>query len=370
MTRSAIGFWFMTLVFLAWLGIGSAVTLANWEGQLVSPGIERAYFEARIANDEPDYLHAMRDTHLGCETLAYRNPEIVFFGDSHSYAGWDYPQLQASLDLKVGNCALSGAFPENLPDLIAAIRRAAIPVRYLVIGISPRMFWDVPERQDRIARARAQIADIGRPLENLVTLATGDWRQIDVFPPIDPAVAGRLEMLDQTVRALPQERIDRFLSAHADAMHATAWWQDYTAEGTSYAAMPDVTDDICHAIESSGIALGVVYIPESRWLASQYSPAQQSWFTAMVDRLKRCATLIHIDEFPAGGDNRWYINRYAAEDYPYGAWSDFDLLDPWIAVDETQRRWQFFDPDHLSPFGASAFTAAMLPELIGWTHSN
>lgn len=359
-------FGLVAALFVAWLGAGSAVTLANWEGQLVSPGLERLYFTTRIAEHEADYLHALRDRHLGCETLAYRDPGIVFFGDSHSYAGWDYAQLQAGLGIVVGNCALSGAFPENLPELVAAIRRTALPVRFIVIGVSPRMFWDVPERADRIARARAQIADVGAPMENLVTLASGEWRQVDAFPPVAESELERMAKLGAEVDTLSPATVDDFLARHEASMYATQWWRDYAAAGTGYPGIADVVDRACQAVTAAGIELAVVYIPESAWLTRQYSAEQQAQFNAVVDRFRQCASFVDIAAFPDGGDNRWYINRYLVEDYPYAAWDDFTLLDAWMAADETQRRWQFFDPDHLSPYGARAFTASMLPGLSGW----
>src|SRR5579859_5381373 len=68
-----------------------------WQSSLVSRGIEDLYFGRMIAAHESDYLAALRDSHLGCKTIAYRAPDIAFVGDSHSYAGWDYAELQRAL---------------------------------------------------------------------------------------------------------------------------------------------------------------------------------------------------------------------------------------------------------------------------------
>src|SRR3989337_1880648 len=72
---------------VAFLAAGAWLTLRSWQSTMTSPGIERLYFRTLIDRHETDCLVRLRDTHLGCETLTYRDPDVVFLGDSHSYAG-------------------------------------------------------------------------------------------------------------------------------------------------------------------------------------------------------------------------------------------------------------------------------------------
>jgi hypothetical protein len=88
--------------------VGAFLVARHWETQLSSIGIERRYFASQINRHEADYLAAMRDTHLGSKTLLYRNPEIVFFGDSHTYSGWDFAALQEELPIKTGAQIIGG----------------------------------------------------------------------------------------------------------------------------------------------------------------------------------------------------------------------------------------------------------------------
>src|SRR5687768_7518030 len=75
-----------------------AVGIAIWIQQGVDllrwPGIEKVSLSSMIRASEDGYLLRMRDTHLGCLTLQYRQADIVFIGDSHTYAGYDYALLQ------------------------------------------------------------------------------------------------------------------------------------------------------------------------------------------------------------------------------------------------------------------------------------
>jgi hypothetical protein len=357
---------------IVFIGAGAWITLRWWQSTVTSPGIERLYFSSVINSHETDYLLRLRDTHLGCETITYRDPEVVFLGDSHTYAGWDYLTMQQRLrPYKVGSCALAGMFPENLADFAGLVRVAGLSSRFVIFGIQPRMFWDVPERGDRVARARRMMSEVREARESLPALATGRWRQIDPFVGASASERDKIARLREASGTLDEHIVDASLAANERTLHALDFWLGYVRDGRPFPSVEDVVNDVCNATERAGFRLGVVYIPESRWLNQRYTPEQRQEFVRHAELFRRCADWIDLSAFEAMGfENRHFVNRYLVDNYPYAAWNDMSTAHQWIAENEVERRWQFFDPDHMNASGAGAFTAHMLPRLERWIHGD
>lgn len=347
--------------------VGLRITLHSWPSTITSHGIERTYFRSVIAQHERDYLFKLRDTHLGCKTITYRDPQLAFLGDSHSYAGWDYPVLQDRLrPVTIGNCALSGMFPENIEDFVNLVAAAGLSTRFVVFGIQPRMFWDVPERPDRVTQARRMMIEVREPLENLPAMATGHWRQVDQFIGASQTEGAKVDRLIEAAHQLDSAVVDRSL-AQGEDLHALNFWLGYVNDGGPLPQVADVVHRACRAVRRAGLHLGVVYIPESRWLNQHYTAAQRADFVRTAGLFNDCADWVDLSAFSSMGyDNRYFVNRYLDDNYPYGGWQDLAVARRWIAENDVQRRWRFFDPDHLSAAGAREFSSTIAPRLSQW----
>ena len=132
--------------------------------------------------------------------------------------------------------------------------------------------------------------------------------------------------------------------------------------------MAKVVGDVCAAVRRSGIRLGVVYIPESRWLNEKYTPGQRAHFVSTARLFESCADWVDLSAFESiGWDNRNFINRYMLENYPYRGWKEPQVALSWIAEQPTERRWHFFDPDHMNAAGARSFSQTMAPKIAAWS---
>lgn len=347
---------------------GGYQTILYSSSTLTSPGIERAYFERLIASHDRDYLYALRDTHLGCKTIAYRDPDVVFLGDSHSYAGWDYPLLQDELrPAVVGNCALAGMFPENADDFLHVLAAGSLRARYVVFEIQPRMFWDVPERPDRVLRARKQIGEIATTKESLGALLTGKWRQIDPFLGAEAVASAKIARLARALDGIDEATIDRALDDNVETLYALHYWTGFVREGSPFARLPAVVEGVCRSVRAARVHFGVVYVPESRWLNEHYTDEQRSQFRADAALFGACADWVDLSAFDQRGyDNRYFVNRYLVDDYPYNGWNNPPAALAWIGESPQERRWQLFDPDHMSAVGAHTFSRAFAKRLQRW----
>lgn len=330
------------------------------------PGLERIAIGRMIAKNEDSYLHALRDTHLGCLSLQYRPADVIMIGDSHNYAGYDYKLLQDRLKpLVVGNCALSGMFPQNVIQFLDATRFAGLLPRDLIFGISPEMFWDDADRRaDRTARASREIARINQSKESLAGVLKGQLKTIPEFR-VDSAAERSLHM--KGLETLSEPVLESFFARYTKGVNALDYWKKTVASSKADENALPVIERICEAARRSSVRLGVVYIPESRWLIQQLSNAQREAFGRVMERFRACADWTFFDFFDeGGGPNLWYVNRYAIPDYPYDAWYDPAAAVSWESQSPTARRWQLFDPDHMNTLGATKFSEALLSRIAEW----
>jgi hypothetical protein len=258
-------------------------------------------------------------------------------------------------------------FPENVADFAGLVAAGGLSTRFVVFGIQPRMFWDVPERADRVARARRMMAEVREPRESLPGMATGNWRQIDAFIGAASTELAKIDRLQTDAQHLDARAVDRGLAENERALYALEFWLGYVRDGRPMPGIQQIVDRTCRALARAGLRLGVVYIPESRWLNERYTPGQREAFIRDARRFAQCADWVDLSAFESFGlDNRYFVNRYLVDNYPYAGWQDVSLARQWIDESATERRWQFFDPDHLSAAGAREFSARTAPRLSRW----
>jgi hypothetical protein len=232
------------------------------------------------------------------------------------------------------------------------------------------MFWDVPERPDRVARARKFMIDVREPQESLPSMAFKRWRQIDPFLGAADSEHSKVDRLVDAAHHLDASLIDRTLAANEHQLYALNFWLGYVNEGGPLQHVDAIVDRACAAVRRAGLRLGVVYIPESRWLNQHYTAQQRADFIRNANLFSACADWIDMDAFSSFGyDNRYFANRYLVDNYPYAGWHDVSVAQRWIGEEDVQRRWQFFDPDHMSAAGAREFSRQMVPRLTRWTES-
>jgi len=188
------------------------------------------------------------------------------------------------------------------------------------------------------------------------------------FKGTTPAALTRLHALEAGIAGLDATQVDRLLPTRTMDFYALSFWLKYVEDGKPYAPVAAVVSDICTAVRQSGVRLGVVYIPESRWLNEKYTAAQRAHFLSIAGLLGACADWVDLSAFESvGWDNRNFINRYMLDDYPYRGWKDPQVALTWIAEHPTERRWHFFDPDHMNAAGAKSFSQRMAPKIDAWS---
>ena len=59
--------------------------------------------------EKQNYYNALYGTsNIGCSTLEYINPEIIFIGDSTGYHSWDFNFFEKKTQRRIGTCFFQG----------------------------------------------------------------------------------------------------------------------------------------------------------------------------------------------------------------------------------------------------------------------
>ena len=302
----------------------------------------------RLVTPEQTYLANLRESELACKTLALRRPEVLVLGDSHSYAAWDFGGLERGLGRRVGACALGGLYAESVPELMDYALRAAPQAKDIVLGLSPRMFWESPTRKNQIDFHRQLFGTMTPDAAPFVLQAIGRKR----LPYDDEAAAvlrhgSRLESLDEVAVAARLELSPQSIRTLRD-------WSERLRDVKYVPELSRTAQEICGIVRAAGLRLWVLHIPESPYLEARYSAAVWEQYRNEVDALRPCAQRIVLDRAVSYAlGNRHYVNRQLKDEHDYAGWSSTVPLSDDLA----------FDADHLNPVGARLFTPRVLDRM-------
>ena len=316
-----------------------------WYAVTLGP-LRAAAFNA--VTSERSYLANLREPELACRSLSLRRPRVVVIGDSHSYAGWNFSQLQRTLERRVGACAIGGLYADSLPALIDFVAEAADDAKLLVLGLSPRMFWDSPTKQAQMEHHSALIA-------SLTPNARPFFRRAVLGEPLPyDGEYGSIARHAKLIESLDENAISDRLSESRDTILSLRDWAKRLEDVRTTSVADKVVPAICDAVRRSGARLWVVHVPESPYLESRYSPEVWHAYRSAIDALSPCAERILVAPARALDlGNRHYVNRALDDAHDYAAWRR-----PGAIHDE-----KAFDADHLNPVGAERFTREALSRL-------
>jgi hypothetical protein len=299
---------------------------------------------------EDDYLPSLRYGDFGCRTLFLRQPEIVFAGDSHSYAGWHFPEVGPKLRARIGGCMMGGLYLESFIALLDAMRHLP-PVRMVIFGASPRMFWVAPDKDEQI---RSNIKALDGVVYNRQSVLDG-LQNARVLPTTAQTYAQSIAAEESKIAALSETDLGQQLSASRETFATIRGWMVRLEEPPmSTDVTAQLVRTICTKIRELGTSLVVIHIPESPFIEGLYSASRWDGYVAKMSLFQECATKIIVERtayYHLG--NRHYVNREFVNSLDYGVFARKEpLTDP-----------NYFDPDHLNRFGAIEFSNIALRTL-------
>jgi hypothetical protein len=299
---------------------------------------------------EENYLESLRNSNQGCKTLLLESPDIVFIGDSHSYAAWDFVRIARATGANIGGCMLGGLFVDSLPHLLAFVDRMPSLPRHIILGTSPRMFWNELHRPEQLA-AHISILD---------SLATFQWTFPQFIELVSETKGTRSKALDRLqaheapIKHLDERAVEARLDQSIDTLTALDAWQKLLAQPPlPRDTVLNATQATCDAIKRTGMKFSLIHIPESPYLEARYSERQRADYAANLALFQHCSDRIVL-HFASdyGLQNIDFVNRML-DDIRYESFqSPEPLRDP-----------RLFNLDHMNPLGARRFTDIALREL-------
>lgn len=286
-----------------------------------------------------DYLASLYGNGAtGCRTLRLAAPRVVFLGDSHSYTGWRLDEVENVLGVPVGSCPLGALYAEVIPDLIDMVADQRRPPGLVVLGLSPRMFWESPNKASQLEEHRRVFRTLDLEVPPLAEIVRGTWLK-GAHQRLEESLARHgplIEKLDE------QSLTDALRRGRVSPLLMAAWVRRIEENRWNLQSRLHARA-ICDRAVARGIQLAVVHIPESPFLESLYSRRAWDEYGGILGELSACAAVVVADHASAYGiGNRHYVNRGLAESLNY------DSL--------IEAGGEYVDPDHMNLVGATVFS--------------
>ena len=273
--------------------------------------------------------------------------EVIAIGDFHSYAAWDFEQLGEATRARVGACALGGLYVETVPVMLQSVSRLPTRPRLVILGLSPRMFWDSPTKGQQI-RANLDVIkeiDVGIAptveTTSLLLAARGQRARLA------SAIAEREVGLNE----LALDTIDARLDQAGAKLNTLNNWIQRLGDTKITTTGRDAVKRICSVVVELKIPLMVIHLPESPYLERMYPAEAWQGYVDALAGLAICARRVVAEPAHSFGlSNRDYVDRFLISDPSYSIWSSqVPLVDGRV-----------FDPDHMNPLGARRFTGEII----------
>jgi hypothetical protein len=104
--------------------------------------VKKIFFEKFFINNmnKDIYYNSLYGTsNIGCSTLNYIKPDILFIGNSISYRAWDMNLIQKNINLSIGTCFLPGFTQNSFQELVNFVEKKFTP-KFIVLSNNYRIF--------------------------------------------------------------------------------------------------------------------------------------------------------------------------------------------------------------------------------------
>lgn len=304
---------------------------------------------------EADYLANLRDnTEFGIRSFTKRQADILFVGDSHTYAAIDFNQVYKSLKgKKISSAAMGGFYFDGLEILLEKLDNDDYYPKTMIYGASLRQFVDSFSKADQLRQHKKILH------ENKLDMLKGLKRFLkyvlkkNVYLTNAKEEQKRISFHTEKLSQLDEAKLTLgFAKIKNDS---TEMWNKKLSKDQVF--MKDYQkhiDHLCEFVQKHKISLYVVNIPESPYLESLYTKTDHEKYIQILHAFDQCA-----DKILTGGSstyglgNKHFVNREMSFGYEYDLWNKGEFDGDKLS----------FNLDHMNLIGAVVFTEGMLEKL-------
>ncbi|MGE3609147.1 MAG: hypothetical protein AB7I27_06130 [Bacteriovoracaceae bacterium] len=299
--------------------------------------------------DEKAYVSFLNSTNAEpCTYLRYRSTEWLIVGDSHNYAGWDFPSLAEGLGTnKLGSCIFGGFYVETLEILLDYWEKYKIHPKNIILGTSPRIFSETTSKTQSFKeheKALNRDVDFISHKDFLKNLIRGKG----FFEPVSKPNENHYNLITE----MDDSKVDKYFETFKNKSYEN--WLKYIQAWQSSQNVTHVSGKICGWIKKYNINLYLVHIPESPFLTGMYTPEILKSYRENVAQFSRCSNQIFgPEQTQLMARNKFFINRWLDDSFPYASiYNANPVFD-----------FQVYDLDHMNPVGAKVFTNDFLKKI-------
>jgi hypothetical protein len=313
------------------------------------------------------------DNELGCRNFLVRDPDVLFVGDSHSYAGWNLVEVSRALpQLDISSCTLGGLYVRSFKKIVEKVVDSDLSTRSIVYGASLRQFIIGRNREQ-------QIQEHIRVLNQtwMQRIAAMDFRAeflslIDDVKGLQRTYKGQRSVADLDSMFQRQESdLQRVDTEVADAVilkvrnREFEKWQRIFSELTFDTDAETEIDKICSLVRRKNLKLYVLNIPESPTVEAMTPMAVKDNYARLLGRLGSCAVVLkNYSSADVGLNAKHFINREGRKDFPYH-W--FSKESPLIQTSTFSPSKHYdidslYDLDHMNIVGATHFSRFVMSD--------
>ena len=124
---------------------------------LINIYFENFFLKNVDKNNYYDSLYG--NSEIGCSTINYIKPDILFIGDSVGYRAWDFNFFRKNTNLSIGTCFLQSFTEHSFEELIYFIKDKFTP-KFIILSNSYRTFGIGPDNFEVVKRHKKYLKEI------------------------------------------------------------------------------------------------------------------------------------------------------------------------------------------------------------------
>jgi len=314
--------------------------------------------------DKQNYYNSLYgNSDIGCSTLEYVDPEVLFIGDSTGYQSWDLNIFEHKSQKRVGACFLQGFSILSSGPLINFLKKKEIKPKFLILSNTYRIFLNEKINEGFVKKNVRYLKEIDdSKYQRRFDIISRYIRGKNIFKNSIP--------LNEEIKKF----IDNLETKKIDSVVNNIILQNKEASGyKNYESIEQKFNDknfyflehkkelvhLCDYVSDYGIKLILTNVPISETIKNLVKKKKSENDIKIFNYLKKCTNnqVYFVDDLTNFDlNNKYFILTNNKKNY-YIRFKEY-LLD----LDDTKYDSSYFNFTHMNRYGSQIFTKAWLNE--------
>ncbi len=312
--------------------------------------------------DKQNYYDSLYgNSDIGCSTLEYKNPEILFIGDSTGYHSWDFDLFEKKTQKRIGTCFLQGFSILSNEQLFHFLNNKDIKPKYLILSNSYRVFLNKKINIGFVDQHKKYLNEIENSnYQKKVKFILKILRKKKLFKITVPVNEEINKFLEKTELYKINQIVNDIIIKNKE----TSGFQNYKKlirnfnnQDFNFQMHKKHLNFLCKYTNDNNIKLILTNVPISKTIKNLSKEKKNKNDNDIFNYLKKCTN--NQIYFDADLANNYLSNKYFI--LTNNNKNDFLKLKKYINdLDDKNYVSSFFDFSHMNRYGSKIFTEAWL----------